>query len=326
MVTPPVDGLAKTKAGVGGPGLAPALERAYLDGPGGRLAYVDVGPVDGAQPAVVFVHGWGADAHDWDAAVARFSPERRVLAADLRGHGGSAPSPNGYRPQLLAADLAFLVRARVVAGPVVLVGHSLGAVVASVLAVEWSVPVAGLVVVDPAYGRPAGHRARVEPWVARLRDGDAEFGAELVAGSVDARRHARLREYLFRRARDTPRETIWRALADLHLSEGAISAEPAGGRYLEGRAGPVLALNRDRRRARWEAGVLASSRAPGAGPASRSLVWEDTGHFPHLEEPQRFHALLAQWLGLLAGAPARTFTFGADVVEPAGAVAPGRDA
>ncbi|WP_160161754.1 alpha/beta fold hydrolase [Embleya hyalina] len=293
------------------------VARFHLEGPGGRLALVDAGPTDAAKAPLVLVHGWGADTHDWDAVVARFAPERRVLAVDLRGHGGSAPNDD-HRPHASAADVAFVLGERAVAGPVILVGHSLGAVVASILAVERPVPIAGLMVIDPAYGRPAGHHLRVEPWVRRLRAGDAAFGAELVAGSVDAERHPRLREYLFRRALRTPVRTIWRTLADLHLSEGALSTEPAGSRYLVERACPVLALNRDRERARWEAGVLAASA--NRGPVrSRSLVWPDSGHFPHLEHPDRFHTLLERWVGLLAGAPADTFGFEEDVVDPVSA-------
>ncbi|MFF7249324.1 alpha/beta fold hydrolase [Embleya sp. NPDC008237] len=304
---------AVEQAYVPGEGIA----RLHVDGPAGRLALVDAGPTDAAKAPLVLVHGWGADSHDWDAIVARFSPERRVLAVDLRGHGGSAPAPDDdHRPHTLAADVAFVLGERAVTGPVILVGHSLGAVVASILAVGQPVPVAGLLVVDPAYGRPAGHHSRVEPWVRRLRAGDAAFGAELVAGSVDAMRHPRLREYLLRRTAGIPARTIWRTLADLHLSEGALSIEPASGRYLARRACPVLALNRDRERARWEAGVLAASANRGPVP-SRSLVWADGGHFLHLEHPDRFHTLLDQWAGLLAGAPERTFTFDGDVVHPA---------
>ncbi|MGB3418633.1 MAG: alpha/beta fold hydrolase, partial [Mesorhizobium sp.] len=39
------------------------------------------------RPAIVFVHGFGADHRVWDAAAASLLPAMRVLACDLPGHG-----------------------------------------------------------------------------------------------------------------------------------------------------------------------------------------------------------------------------------------------
>ncbi|MEU9485647.1 alpha/beta fold hydrolase [Streptomyces decoyicus] len=281
-----------------------------LNGPHGRLAYVDEGPSRATATPLVLIHGWGADLHDWDATVAYFRTRRRVIALDLRGHGSSGPSPSDYRPTTLASDVVRLLDERGVDAPAVLVGHSLGAVVASVVAAEAGDRVAGLLVLDPAYGRPEGHRDRVQPWLEQLST-DTELAPDLVAGSVDPTRHPELRAYLHDRVRRTDPEVMRRTLADLHMPAEAISGEPASSRYLVRRTQPVLALNRDRARARWEAGVL-------AGPASRSLVWEDCGHFLHLEAPERFHTLLEQWLALLEGAGEETFAFGSDVVRAGG--------
>ncbi|WP_180990290.1 alpha/beta fold hydrolase [Streptomyces noursei] len=282
-----------------------------LNGPHGRLAYVDEGPSRATATPLVLIHGWGADLHDWDATVERFRTRSRVIALDLRGHGSSGPSTSDYRPATLAADVVRLLDERGVAAPAVVVGHSLGAVVASVVAAEAGDRVAGLLVLDPAYGRPEGHRDRVRPWLEQLRTDPTELAPDLVAGSVDRTHHPELRAYLRDRVRRTDPEVMRRTLADLHMPAESFSSEPASSRYLVRRTQPVLALNRDRSRARWEAGLL-------AGPPSRSLVWEDCGHFIHLEAPERFHTLLEQWLALLDGVGEETFTFGSDVVRAGG--------
>jgi pimeloyl-ACP methyl ester carboxylesterase len=58
----------------------------------------------------------------------------RVLAPDLRGHGRSLFSEDGFSLEDAADDIAALVRARTDGSPVIVVGYSLGTAVAQVLA------------------------------------------------------------------------------------------------------------------------------------------------------------------------------------------------
>ncbi|MCP2167801.1 alpha/beta fold hydrolase [Goodfellowiella coeruleoviolacea] len=257
-------------------------------------------------PPLLLLHGWGADRRDWDRLAESLSDRHRVLTLDLRGHGRSPASPTSYSPFVLAADVAELLRARL-AEPAVLVGHSLGALVVSIVAVEHPATVAALLVVDPAYGRPAGHEGVVAPWVARLRAGDGDLAVALVADSVDPDRAPDLVAWLRSRVRATAPEVIWRTLADIHLGPDSISTEPATRRYLANRACPVLALNRQADRAALEVSFL-------RGPLSRSLVWPDSGHFPHLEHPARFERLVREWLSIVEGHGAGAFSFASDVV------------
>jgi pimeloyl-ACP methyl ester carboxylesterase len=89
----------------------------------------------GAGPVtVVLAHGWTLDHTSWDRVVAALAGVR-VLRYDHRGHGGSAPAPDGTATVAqVADDLAELIADRVPAGPVVLVGHSMGGMAAMALA------------------------------------------------------------------------------------------------------------------------------------------------------------------------------------------------
>ncbi|MEW2503430.1 alpha/beta fold hydrolase [Amycolatopsis sp. CA-161197] len=80
------------------------------------------------EPAVLLLHGLGATGTVWDGLTELL--DRRVLVPDLPGHGGSAPLPAYSFPALAAEVAAGLDEA----GPVVVVGHSLGGVVALELA------------------------------------------------------------------------------------------------------------------------------------------------------------------------------------------------
>ncbi len=102
-----------------------------FEGDGISLSYDDTGASD--LPAIVFLHGLSMARSSW----ARFVPDLvgrfRVVRLDQRGHGESSHVPGTYVLDTYVADtLAFLED--VVAEPAVLVGHSLGGVIAHAIA------------------------------------------------------------------------------------------------------------------------------------------------------------------------------------------------
>ena len=102
----------------------------YLDVGGGRLFYEDRGGGPGSDPGsekrpLVFVHGLACDHADWRRQADHFAPSRRVVCADLRGHGRSGAFASGFDIETYAADLAALVDGLDLA-PAVLAGHSMG--------------------------------------------------------------------------------------------------------------------------------------------------------------------------------------------------------
>ncbi|MGD9920630.1 MAG: alpha/beta fold hydrolase [Pseudorhodoplanes sp.] len=112
-------------------------------------------------PAVILIGGLRASADDWDettkpgpAVFGEIAKLTRVCAYDRPGTpvgekpSRSSPVAQPAMPADAAADLhALLTRAKV-AGPVVLVGHSYGGLIARLYAGTWSNEVAGLVLVD----------------------------------------------------------------------------------------------------------------------------------------------------------------------------------
>jgi len=109
------------------------------------------GPV-GAQ-AMVFVHGFGCGQHMWRHIVGAFEGEYRVVLLDLPGSGDAATSSydsdrhaslGGYRD-----DLVTLLRELELAS-VVLVGHSVSAMIAVLLQIAHPDLVDRLVLVTPS--------------------------------------------------------------------------------------------------------------------------------------------------------------------------------
>lgn len=88
----------------------------------------------GNQPTTVFLHGLSGMADVWRTTVIALGDTRpHCLALDQRGHGQSPRPPYGYGVASYVQDTADLINS-LGNGPVDLVGHSMGARVALVLA------------------------------------------------------------------------------------------------------------------------------------------------------------------------------------------------
>src|SRR5438552_1214348 len=117
-----------------------------LDGP---VHYADFG---GTGPTLVLVHGLGGSHVNWMAVAPALARDARVLAVDLAGFGRT---PLGERSADVHANRILLDRflEGVAAGPAVLVGNSMGGLVAMMEAALAPERVAGLVLVAPAQPR-----------------------------------------------------------------------------------------------------------------------------------------------------------------------------
>jgi pimeloyl-ACP methyl ester carboxylesterase len=119
-------------------------ETRYLSRPDGRIAY----DVDGEGPLVVLVPGMG----DLRATYRFLAPVLRgagyrVAATELRGHGESDAAFPTYGDAEAAGDVLALIEE--LGGPAVIVGNSMGAGAAVMVAAQRPDLVSGLVLVGP---------------------------------------------------------------------------------------------------------------------------------------------------------------------------------
>ena len=103
------------------------------------------------EPPFVLVHGFTGGRVDFADHLATLASDRRVLAPDHRGHGGSTNTEDeqSYDLDILAADLAGFLDATVGA-PADVLGHSMGGMVALRLALARPDLVRSLVLMDTA--------------------------------------------------------------------------------------------------------------------------------------------------------------------------------
>src|SRR5271168_2889005 len=111
-----------------------------------RLHYLDWGEAD--APAIVCVHGYTGSADAFNALARHFEDRFHIIVPDVRGHGESAWSPAGaygYADQ--AGDLAAFVD-RLGLDRFVLIGTSMGGIIAMAYAVAHPHRLLGLVIND----------------------------------------------------------------------------------------------------------------------------------------------------------------------------------
>jgi 3-oxoadipate enol-lactonase len=122
----------------------------FMDLDTGRLHYQD----QGQGPPLVLLHGAWASHRWWRWQVPELSKFHRVLAVDVRGHGLSSPLEKKSSIKSLASDMDRLLEGLGIPNAV-LVGWSMGGLIALQCALDYPAKVAGLVLIATR-----GHRSR----------------------------------------------------------------------------------------------------------------------------------------------------------------------
>ena len=266
---------------------------------GHRVAY----RLAGSGPPIVLVHGITSSSVVWEGVGPQLARHHTVLAPDLLGHGQSAKPRGDYSMGAFASgirDLALTLGL----GPVTVVGHSLGGGVAMQFAYQFPERTERLALVSSGgLGRSVHGLLRaatlpgselVLPLLAGRRVLDAgralgrafgRTGIQLGHDAVEiARGHASLGDaesraafvQTLRASLDVTGQRV-QALDRLYLAEEL----------------PLLIVwgARDR--------IIPPDhgrRAHNLVRGSRFELFEAAGHFPHLDEPERFVATLEDWM------------------------------
>ncbi len=138
---------------------------------GREIATIEYGHSKTADCSVVFLHGWLDNAASFESVMKQLhqtAPDLHLCAVDLPGHGLSDhKSADNFYPFHDYIDDVYKVLLNISPNKLVLVGHSLGALIASCYSAAFPEQVAGLVQVE-GYGPLA---EKEDNSVLRLRDG-----------------------------------------------------------------------------------------------------------------------------------------------------------
>lgn len=125
----------------------PRISEHYREGEHGRMRYWLSTPTHGRP--ILFIHGYGGLIEHWRRVLPPLARSHTVAALDLYGFGYSAQPREISGSALWSRQVAAFVR-QVLPGPAVVVGHSLGGMVAAQVAHDYPELVQGLVLVNSA--------------------------------------------------------------------------------------------------------------------------------------------------------------------------------
>ena len=254
----------------------------------GAVTWAGIGAETG--PPLVLLHGIGSNARSWSDQLAGLGDLRAVFAWDAPGYGDSTPVAP---PRPTAADYADRL-ARFLDGlgldRIVLLGHSLGALVAGAFTAVRPARVERLVLANAALGHRADPAAPLPPPAqARLDDLDdlgptglaTKRAPRLLSVAATPTQVARARAAMAEIHPDGYRQAVaMLAQGDLAADAGAVAVRTL-----------VLSAGED------SVTPPAGSRALASGmPNARYLELAGAGHLSYIEQPAAFNAAIHEFL------------------------------
>lgn len=268
------------------------------------MAYADQG---GGRP-LLLVHGWGASGRFFHEQQSPLHNDFRVITPDLRGHGAT-PFAGAPSVEMLAEDLIALADALDLQDAVA-VGWSMGAMVLwRALKRGLDERLAGMVVVDMTprivndadwrlglkggydqRAAAAARRAMLSDWPAFV----AAMARSIVGEGLESERQ-RLVEWLalaVERNAPEPLAHLWGSLTEQDFRSD-----------LDGFDLPTIIAHGERSQLYpLETSLWLQTHLPDA----RRAAFNRSGHAPHLEEPEAFNQLIAEFAARLPAPGKRT--------------------
>jgi pimeloyl-ACP methyl ester carboxylesterase len=255
-----------------------------LDRNGISLWYEEV---TGSKIPIVLVHGWCCDHTYLAPQFEHFAAVgHRVVAVDLRGHGRSDKPEQAYTMPVFAEDLLWLCEQLTLERPIV-IGHSMGGIVAFAMAARHPSRVAAIAMLDAAIVLPAGARSAIPDFLVWLRGPDYLSAIREYVGNA-----------LFLPSDDPERKT-WildgMAAAPQHVMvsafEGLRDYDPAEAEG--GLAVPSLYIAADEPVSRSDL-----ARFQALTPQTLYGRTVGSGHFLQLEVPDQVNAMIGRFLAV----------------------------
>ena len=256
----------------------------------------------GEGPVLVLVHGMAGSGETWAHVMPALAQRFTVVAPDLLGHGDSAKPSGEYsigaHANVLRDVLLALGHERAT-----LVGQSFGGGVVMQLAYQYPERCERLVLVSSGgLGREVSAllRSLAVPGVERLfplvcSPALRNAGARLMAWVGDAVRPAPLLAEVWRSyaslADPDARQAFFRTLQSV-VDAGGQRVSATDRLYLASMMPTLIVWGAHDTLIPVEHGIAAHAAIPG----SRLEIFEDAGHFPHCEAPERFVDALLRFI------------------------------
>lgn len=241
------------------------------------------------EPSLVFIHGWSCDGRYWREQVPWFSNNHQVVVIDLAGHGHSGLSRSKYTMKNFGEDVRAVVDA-VGSRSVILIGHSMGGMVAAEAARLMPDRVIGIIGIDTLQNieyplTPKELRMMLDPLEKDFPNGNRKFVEQMIGAGVDPE----LREWILSDMSAAPPPVALSAM-NCFLS-GYITGQTA--KIFDEIKVPVVAVNADM----WPVDYEANRRHM---KLFEVITLKDSDHFLMLNRSEEFNRALKQAIDIVS--------------------------
>ncbi|WP_431015411.1 alpha/beta fold hydrolase [Bradyrhizobium pachyrhizi] len=255
-----------------------------------KLFYTDAGK--GSN--VMLLHGWTCDSHDWSWQCPALESKHRVVAVDLRGHGRSeVMASGGYSPAHYVLDIESLITTRYAGETFILIGHSMGAQIATRLAAKRPDLVSAVVSVDGALGFSSEIGSFFQKTADDLKvKNPATVVPALFEGAYSPATALAFRCWHARRVQGTPPHVVRESFAPLFFGAGQVGVGKPSEDFLRSIKQPFYHLCRDAEQA-------SRMGAWFSHPKSKVDAWPQAGHWIMQDRPDDVNAAIMAWVNAL---------------------------
>jgi pimeloyl-ACP methyl ester carboxylesterase len=243
-----------------------------------RIAYDVMGR---GTTSLIFIHGWSCDGRYWQKQIPYFSKKYQVITVDLAGHGHSSLTRPEFSMSSFAKDVKAILEKENI-DRAILIGHSMGGGVIAETARLLPKKVVGIVGID-TFQNVAEHTPQsvidemTKPFETDFKNAAQGFVSSMFPKGSDHQLVHWVKEDMSSAPKDIALNSFRHYLGQYITGEAA--------RVFKDITVPVISIN-----ARlWPTDPEENKKHI----KNYQLFYiEETGHFPMLEKPEEFNALL----------------------------------
>lgn len=251
---------------------------------GVELEYMEQGDASGIP--VVLLHGYTDSRHSFEIVLPYLPETIHAFALTQRGHGNSSKPKSNYHPRDFAADVAAFIK-ETKTGKAVIVGHSMGGVVAQQFALDYPELTKAIVIIssDAAFkDNPGLPEFRQE--VLKLSDPvDYAFAESFQKGTIARPVDSNYLKLYINETTKVPAR-VWKEVIN-----GIMSVDYRKELHRLNQPALILWGDKDAICLKADQDILVNEITN-----AKLMVYEGTGHALHWEEPQRFASDLVNFI------------------------------
>lgn len=261
----------------------PLIKKIELPG-GMQLEYAEQGNAVGTP--VIFLHGYTDSWHSFETVLSYLPDNIHAFVLSQRGHGNSLKLGINYHPKDFAADVAAFMKVKGLAKAII-VGHSMGGIITQQFALDYPELVKGIVLIstDASFKDNPGLPEFAQEILKLSNPVPYEFANEFQKGTCVKPIEAGYFKVLVNESLKVPAH-VWKDVIN-----GIMNVDYSNQLHRITQPALIVWGDKDGVCSKKDQDILIKGISNG-----RLLVYQETGHALHWEEPERFATDLAEFI------------------------------